>query len=181
MTFLDLWDRRSATDGWRSPMERQMVFSNLIFVRSDRSSFIDDVLLYIQWQANHSQVQWSIGPSVHWSIGSLVEYKMCYVKCQKSNVKYKMWIRLNFCRRIPPELLRSFITLQRQSFLYKFVFQNCPLWRRLFLNLWGWRSASDGWRLPMWKQNGLFKFNIRLFSLILMKNITGSQSLMICY
>ena len=43
---------------------------------------------------------WTIGPLVHWSIGPLV-------KCQMSKIKNQMSIRLNFCRSVPPEFLRS--------------------------------------------------------------------------
>ena len=63
-------------------------------------------------------VPWSLGPLVHWSIGwmSNVKCKMSYVKCQKSN---QMSIRLNFCRSIPSEFLRSFsyhyISVPRQT------------------------------------------------------------------
>ena len=71
-------------------------------------------------------VHWSISLLVHWSIGwmSNVKCQMSNVKCQKSNVKCQisnvicqMSIRLNFCRSVPPELLRSFLSSSYLPFL----------------------------------------------------------------
>ena len=45
-------------------------------------------------------VHCSIGPFDHWFIGPLVHWS----KCQKS-------IRLNFCRSVPPDFLRSFLSM----------------------------------------------------------------------
>ena len=55
------------------------------------------------------RTHWSIGPLVPLLIGPLVECQMSNVKNQMSNVRCQKSIRFNFCRSVPPELLRSFL------------------------------------------------------------------------
>ena len=76
-------------------------------------------------------VHWSIGPLVHWSIGPLVHW---FIGPLWLNVKCQMSIRLNFCRSVPPELLRSFLYFALQigntqnifiSHIYNLIFILC--------------------------------------------------------
>ena len=75
------------------------------FLESDINSRIKQN--HSNWSIG-SLVHWSIGPLVHWFIGPLVHWSMSKIKCQMS-------IRLNFCRSVPPEFLRSFFLFFGQS------------------------------------------------------------------
>ena len=61
-------------------------------------------------------VHWSIGPLVHWSIGPLDHWSIGQL-VHWLNVKCQMSIRLNFCRSVPPEFLRSFFSLMMMLIL----------------------------------------------------------------
>ena len=61
---------------------------------------------------SRSQNDWFIGTLVHWlnvkcQISNVI-CQMSNVKNQMLNIKCQMSIRLNFCRIVPPEFLRSF-------------------------------------------------------------------------
>ena len=73
-----------------------------------------------------------------------------------SNVKCKMSIRLNFCRSVPPELLRSFL-----YFSSLFIYYHCNNrgWtRRRSARCWRSRSSTSSWtttRLTTWTRTRL--------------------------
>ena len=77
-----------------------------------------------------SWVHWFIGPLVHWSlttiglldhksIGPLVHYSISPL-VHWSIGPVQMSLRLNFCRSVPPEFLRSFFAIESNQHWHQF-------------------------------------------------------------